>query len=81
MGTIVGVAALFGALILIGIVCGIVEERKLRRNRRAGEKPPEPQRPAARVVISQRVPSAMETLRGKPCGGSCRSAPPPRRMR
>lgn len=63
MGTIVGVAVLFGALILVGIIFGIVEDRKIRRSRRAGEKTRDSQS-CARIVISQRVPSVTETLRG-----------------
>lgn len=65
MGTLTGVVVLFAALILIGIVFGAIEERKRRRGRRAGERPRVSQAPA-RVVISQRVPSVTEALRGEP---------------
>jgi hypothetical protein len=75
MNVIVGVAILYGAFFLAGIICSIFEERKIRKNRRAGIQTSGCQS-RSRVVISQRVPSAMETLRGKP-----RSDPPPRRRR
>lgn len=68
MGTLIGVAALFAALILIGVIFGINEQRKIRRSRRAGESPPA-SRASARLVVSQRVPAASEALRGEPRPG------------
>lgn len=65
MGTLIGVAALFAALILIGVIFGITEQRKIRRSRRAGERPPA-SRTSARLVVSQRVPTVSEALRGEP---------------
>ena len=64
MGTLIGIAALFAALILIGVIFGIIEQRKIRRSRRAGERP-SASRTSARLVVSQRVPTVSEALRGE----------------
>lgn len=65
MGILIGIAALVAALILIGVIFGIIEQRKIRRSRRAGERP-SASRTSARLVVSQRVPTVSEALRGEP---------------
>ncbi len=65
MGTLIGIAAMFAALILIGVIFGIIEQRKIRRGRRAGERP-SASRTSARLVVSQRVPTVSDALRGGP---------------
>ena len=65
MDILIGIAALFAALILIGVIFGIIEQCKIRRSRRAGERP-SASRTSARLVASQRIPAVSEALRGEP---------------
>ena len=65
MDILIGIAALFAVLILIGVIFGIIEQRKIHRSGRQREKPPA-SRTHGHIVISQRIPTVSEALRGGP---------------
>lgn len=64
MDTLKGIAALFAALILIGVIFGIIKQRKIQRGGRQREGTSASRTPG--IVISQRIPTVSGTLRGGP---------------